>query len=1270
MYCVSLSCVSVSSGKRVGLDSLHNKYTFSYLGEKVNTAMPTLDNKITVIQGNLHKSGDAMACLTQKISNLKMCIALLQEPHYSKGKVRGLSRENGEIFCAKMDGKVKARTCIFISKDVTKDAILLPQFSGKDITTVRVELKLKDRTQILILSSIYLPYDSVKSPPSQEMVELVEYCEKRDLDLVIGTDANSHNVIWGSSDTNQRGRDFLDYIATTKLWILNEGTEPTFVIKNRSEVIDLTLCSRNLLSYVDGWHVSPEITLSDHKRIVFSLNFDSIEEDIEVRNPRKTDWGKYDNLLYQKLEHLTFPPINSVEDIECRVASVTEAMLRSFKESCPLVSKSRRRNPWWTDNLERIKNTLRKMRRLIKKLVSPEASSVAFDIFKSCERIYRKEIKKAKNKSWRAFCDNISSLSEAARIKKIFASECPRFMSALKKSDGSFCDNVRESLECLVEAHFPGCTLGLSAPVGHSAVPVEEDWSVATGIITSSRLCRAMKTFKSFKSAGVDEIFPALFQHVLLSKDLLCKELKVIFQASIAFGYIPTIWRQARVIFIPKPGKPNYSEPRSFRPISLTSFLLKLLEKVCEIYLKEDVLTDKPMSVHQHAYCTGKSVESALHCVVGKIEKSLHFGELSLGAFLDIEGAFDRVSHSAIDKGLMNKGITGTVKVWLLELLKCRQVKVSSGGQSIFASVGRGCPQGGILSPLFWNLAVEELLESLNTKGFFTVGYADDIAIVLTGIDYSTICNRMQQAFKIVENWCKMSGLSVNPGKTNLILFTRKSSVKPKQLPVLYGQPVELTNQVKYLGVILDKKLLWNIHLEDKIGKTLRSFWQCRNIIGKSWGLSPKMTRFVYTQMVRPILTFASVIWWPRVKLRCSIDALNKLQRHACLAISGALRSTPSAALEMLLDISPLHIFIEIEAIKGALRLQKGNMWDLKGVIVGHSRILLDSSKRYPELTMLSDSTSPSEWHSNPNISLCIENDGTGYQECLQSISRCDVKVFTDGSSAGGKSGAGFVWADKDIEVSCPLGQFATAFIAEVYAIVSALSCLLEHRVINKDICIASDCKGALRAVCVGAADSLLVKEARTRLSKLSENNRIFLFWVPGHSDISGNEIADRLSRIGKNTPFIGPEPAVGISKETTASQVQIMFSDKIKDFRDGLEVCGSTWSLFSDTSSEISAQLLGHPRSVVRILIGFLTGHWLNAHLCKMGVSLSPICRWCSVASSKETVEHVLCVCPSLAAIRNRVFGDVNLDIRTLRLNEVNKLLAFWSSMEKQLRP
>ena len=85
------------------------------------------------------------------------------------------------------------------------------------------------------------------------------------------------------------------------------------------------------------------------------------------------------------------------------------------------------------------------------------------------------------------------------------------------------------------------------------------------------------------------------------------KRLLMIIKASILTKYVPTIWLNSEIIFIPKPGKDDYMEPRSFRPITLQSFVFKVIEKMSMAKLKDTFYRAKPFHSNQHAFRTGRS---------------------------------------------------------------------------------------------------------------------------------------------------------------------------------------------------------------------------------------------------------------------------------------------------------------------------------------------------------------------------------------------------------------------------------------------------------------------------------------------------------------------------------------------------------------------------------------------------------------------------------------------------------------------------------------
>ena len=74
------------------------------------------------------------------------------------------------------------------------------------------------------------------------------------------------------------------------------------------------------------------------------------------------------------------------------------------------------------------------------------------------------------------------------------------------------------------------------------------------------------------------------------------------------------------MVFIPKPGK-SLTQVKSLRPISLMSFILKILEKLIDRHIRGGVLVEKPFHQYQYAYRAGMSMETAIFQVVQRLEK-------------------------------------------------------------------------------------------------------------------------------------------------------------------------------------------------------------------------------------------------------------------------------------------------------------------------------------------------------------------------------------------------------------------------------------------------------------------------------------------------------------------------------------------------------------------------------------------------------------------------------------------------------------------------
>ena len=121
-------------------------------------------------------------------------------------------------------------------------------------------------------------------------------------------------------------------------------------------------------------------------------------------------------------------------------------------------------------------------------------------------------------------------------------------------------------------------------------------------------------------------------------------------------------------------------------------------------------------------------------------------------------------------------------------------------GSSITAKVIKGCPQGGVLSPLLWNLVVDRLLTVTNYLGFNTFGYADDIVIIVQGKFAHTIREIMQNSLNVVAKWAVKEGLNISPHKTAMVPFTNRRKTEGLGPLKLHGKDLKMLGEVNIWG--------------------------------------------------------------------------------------------------------------------------------------------------------------------------------------------------------------------------------------------------------------------------------------------------------------------------------------------------------------------------------------------------------------------------------------------------------------------------------------
>ena len=459
-------------------------------------------------------------------------ISMIQEPHFNHKnfKVQGFSK-NHRLYLGKPNSKNRAG--IITSKDAKTWQV--HQYCCEDVCTIGMHLH--DGT-VLAMSSVYMEYTQPtpgkprpQPPPPPILKDLAAFCKRKGWLLVVGSDSNCHSTSFGSSNDNQRGFELMEWLSTTDLHVLNVGNSYTFSDVRRQEVIDITLGDSKSMDKIVDWHVSDTETMSDHRRIEFDYIVSKNRAPPKTntyRNVKKTDWDLFNHILNEEVSD-----INTMSNDLNHLASRLETgIIKAYNAGCKERSiKGKRRPPWW--NKELTKDQRRLHRAYVKK--SRYKDIIYKEDYDRIKSEYRHNIIKAKNEGWKSYCNQLSDLNSAAKVKKVLQQGNQVHLGTVKTKNGEFTNSPEETLRELLNTHFP------NLPVEEQYVP--RDYGVSNlnvdEIFNLQSVRASFKSFSPYKSPGPDGIYPAMLQH---GSDVILNLVVRIYQLSLIQGKIPDSW--------------------------------------------------------------------------------------------------------------------------------------------------------------------------------------------------------------------------------------------------------------------------------------------------------------------------------------------------------------------------------------------------------------------------------------------------------------------------------------------------------------------------------------------------------------------------------------------------------------------------------------------------------------------------------------------------------------------------------------------------------
>lgn len=892
---------------------------------------------LVILQQNLQRAFVATCEFGQAMRRSGASFALLQEPYFTNGCVRGLP----------------AHMRVFTN---------LPGNSAVVVDDASVDCFVVDRTRWGVSVTVrgdfgQLTLVSVYCPPSASLDRYLGYMDAvllraSNTPAILGLDANACSPMWFSKmpehaprhSNYMRGEMLSEWLLTKSASVLNEASELyTFDGPMGASDIDVTIANSSAISMFDyRWRIHDNSGISDHNLIGVEVAYRRLTGSIPAVRRwrlRGANWDGYSGVLRALALNMPFDTFDAltvdgqVDQIDQWMCSTNDMLLGRCRKTRPGSVR------WWTSELDIMRRSVRRLRRLFQQARRTNAEDLAArkTVYLTSLRSYKERIERVKEDEWRAFVRENRN-DPWGEVYRICSGRNRRLdMGSLQVGD-VMVTTWRDCMDTLLGSFFPDDDRVDRPPLIREVVgppPLQ-------GTELSAGICQT----RSRKSPGIDGMTGEMCKSIWKA---IPEYMESVYRKCLSEGYFPRAWKVARVVVLLKSPDRVRSNPRSYRGISLLPVLGKVLERIMVTRLKE--CDGACLSEYQFGFREGRSVDDAWLHVRRCISDSP--GKYVLGIFVDFRGAFDYLLWGVVLDRLRSVGCR-ELSLWS-SYFSGRKACVAGTSDIVWRDVARGCPQGSICGPFIWNLMMDVLLRQLAVS-YKLCAYADDLLILIEGQSRAELERKGEQAMSIVTGWGDHVGVGVASDKTVMMLLKGKLSHSRPPLIRSGGVSLRYTTKVKYLGIMVAERMNFLVHpvyVRDKLNAVVG---RVRRILKSDWGLSRRATRVIYGGLFVACAAYGSPVWYEVVMSVAGRNKILSCQRVAMLACMPVCRTVSTDALQVLLGVAPLDLVV----IRRAIAFKVGRGLPL----LGHDWISADGlvGMDMREIVTVLDTRMVSEW--------------------------------------------------------------------------------------------------------------------------------------------------------------------------------------------------------------------------------------------------------------------------------------------------------------------
>lgn len=410
----------------------------------------------------------------------------------------------------------------------------------------------------------------------------------------------------------------------------------------------------------------------------------------------------------------------------------------------------------------------------------------------------------------------------------------------------------------------------------------------------------ALQDLNSKSAAGPDRITNKALKNL---DDKSIESLTSYYNKCWKTGTLPTQWKKAKTILIPKPGKPPDTD--NLRPISLTSCMGKVLEHVLlkrwqEYLEKEDLYPETIIGFRQHLSTQDAMIQLKHQIIDGNTSDN----KAILG--LDLQSAFDKVRHSAILCQVSKLNMGERSYKYIKDFLTDRTAELRAGDlQAQEKKLGStGTPQGSVISPMLFNLVMIGVAERLgNIKEVRHTIYADDITLWVEGGSDAHIESTLQAAVDAIEDHLDGTGLRCSPSKSELLVYPPVKHRKPKSSPRNYeaikvksreGNEIPRVTKIRILGMTIETHGRNGDTVTRLIAKAANATRLLKRVTTKKSGMREEsLIRLIHSFVICHVAYVAAYHKWKKSER----NKINILIRRAFKTAMGLFETTSTNRL-------------------------------------------------------------------------------------------------------------------------------------------------------------------------------------------------------------------------------------------------------------------------------------------------------------------------------------------------------------------------------------